>query len=573
MRLNNIHINISKGLVRLWLILVVAAVGSLADVAEFSIRSAGTAWSPDTTGTETVTLAITGLLCLVVLKATALAALYAVCRNNHWLRAVSIVIISAFVALSLLNGFCWLFYGFGISMKLFKIMAETNAIEIGEFLPELVHKFTYMLSSVWLWIFIALFAAAWKWLPEVSSKWLVAGDLALSAFGLCYLVFVFNTAEFGRSSHSVFARSGRCVAKYMHDLGVIRELQAKKRSLEYLETLTSSHSAERIVVVIGESASRDHLSLYGYPLRTTPCLDSIRDDLNVFIDAVASSASTADNIPRLLTLMTDEPEDKSWYDFPSILQLFRELGYRTYWLSNQEYSGQWSNLSTILALDADVLKYVGNLESDEHYLYRYDDALIPEWKKTVAANDSLQLTFLHLMGSHFQYDRRFPESRSRFSADDVMEKMPRTWLDRDKASIIANYDNSILYTDSILSLVIKDVKEQRQPTVLIYLSDHGEDVYDDRDYRGRDTKFTEVPFLIYANEAYRERNPEIINELQSAVSVSFSTSELPQMVMHLTGTRYEMYDSVRDPLSAAFKTRKRWVDEEVFYRDVGLDAR
>lgn len=573
MRLNNIHINISKGLVRLWLLLAVAAAGSLADVAEFSARSAGTAWSADTTGTETPAVAIAGLLCLAVLKATALTALYAVCRGNRWLRAVAVVIIAAFVALSLLNGFCWLFYGFGISMKLFKIMVETNPTEVGEFLPELVDKLTSMLRSIWFWVFIVLFAAAWKWLPKVPSKWFLAGSVTLSAFGLGYLVFVFTTAEFGRNAHSVFARSGRCVAKYMHDRGIIRELQAKKRPLEYPESLTSSHAAERIVVVIGESASRDHLSLYGYPLQTTPRLDSIRDELFVFSDAVASSASTADNIPRLLTLMTDQPGDKEWYDFPSMLQLFRELGYRTYWLSNQEYSGQWSNLSTILALDADELTYVGNMESDEHFLYRYDDALLPEWRKALEARDSLQLTFLHLMGSHFQYDRRFPETYRHFSAEDVMTEMPRKWLDDEKAAIIANYDNSILYTDSILSLVIADVKGQPQPTVLVYLSDHGENVYDDRDYRGRDTKFVDVPFLIYANDAYRQRNPEIMEDLERSRSASFSTSELPQMLLHLSGTRYEMYDSVRDPLSAAFKTRKRWVDEEVFYRDMAPDAR
>ncbi len=560
MKHHNIHLDIDKSLVRLWLVLAVAAAGSLADVAEFAARQPGAA------------LAIAGLVCFATLKATVLTALYAVCRRNSWLKVVAIAVIVVFILLSLLNGFCSLFYGFGISMKLFKIMAETNPTEVGEFMPELIDKFMGMLRNIWLWIIVVALAAAWKWLPKVPGKWLTIGSLTLAFPGLVYFIIVFATAEFGRNAHSVFLRSGICVTKYMKDRAVIRELQAKKRPLSYPESLNSSHAAERIVVVIGESASRDHLSLYGYPLQTTPRLDSIRSNLYLFSDAVASSAATADNIPRLLTLMTDEPSNTEWYDYPSTLQLFRHLGYRTYWLSNQEYSGQWSNLSTILALDADVLKYVGNLESDEHYLYRYDDALLPEWRKALEAKDSLQLIFLHLMGSHFQYDRRFPESRSRFDAEDVLSKMPRKWLDKEKAGIIANYDNSILYSDSILSLLINGVKEQRQPTVLVYVSDHGENVYDDRDYRGRDTKFVDVPFFIYANEAYSHKNPEIIKDLEKARSASFSTSELPQMLMHLSGTHYELYDSLRDPLSAAFKTRKRWVDEEVFYRDAAADS-
>lgn len=460
-----------------------------------------------------------------------------------------------------------MFYGFGISMKLFKIIAETNLTEVGEFLPELGEKLSSLILSPWLWIFVLAFAALWKWLPLVPGKWLAGGSLAFSVLGLVYLGAVVVPADFGRTSHSVFARSTRCVMKYMADNRKIRELQAQKRPLPYTETLESSHAAERVVVVIGESASRGHMSLYAYPLPTTPRLDSIRSELYVFDGAVASSSSTAENMPRLLSFMTDEPGAKEWYEYPSLLQIFRQLGYRNYWLSNQEFSGQWSNLSSILSADADVLKYVGSMDSDDHFLYRHDDILMPEWNTALAAGDSLQLVFLHLMGSHFQYDRRFPQDRCRFSKEDVLKKLPRKWLNAEKAEIIANYDNSIRYTDSLLYQMIDGVKKTPQPAVLIYLSDHGEDVYDDRDYRGRDVKFVEVPFIIYANDAYREKNPWIIKEIEAARTAAFSTSELPQMLMHLTGTRYQIYDSLRDPISKSFRTRKRWVDEEVFFRD------
>lgn len=545
----------TKGMVRLWVALAVLAAASLADVAAFAASQPGAC------------LAMAGLFCLVSLKATVLTVLYALCCRNTWLKTLAIAVIVVFSLLSLLNGLCWLFYGFGITMKLFKIMADTNPEELSEFMPELADKLMSMIRSPWLWVGLAIFAAVWKWLPKVPGRLLALGGMVLSGLGLVYLVYVFSTAEFGRTNHLLLARSGRCVAKYMSDRQKIKELQALKRPLPYPESLSSTHAAERIVVVIGESASRDHLSLYGYPLPTTPRLDSIRNDLYIFDDAVASSTSTAENMPRLLTLMTDVSNDKEWYDFPSTLRLFRQLGYRTYWLSNQEYSGQWSNLSSILTADADVLNYVGSMDSEDHYLYRYDDALLPVWEKTLAAKDSLQLTFLHLMGSHFQYYRRFPQSQARFAPQDILKQTPRKWLDDEKAGIVANYDNSILYTDSILSCIIGGVRRLEQPTLLIYLSDHGENVYDDRDFRGRDPKFVEVPFIIYANEAYKKRNPEIMKDIENGRSSSFSTSELPYILMHVSGTRYAMYDSVRDPISKAYQRRKRWVDEELFYRD------
>lgn len=538
-----------RPLIHLWLVLVILAAGSLADVMEYASHQPRGGF------------AVAGLVCLSTFKATVLTGIYALCRGNRWLYMIAVALIVAFGLLSLLNGGCWLFYGFGITRKLFTIITETNAAEVGEFLPELADKLLSLIRLSWFWIFLALFCTAWISLPRVPEKWLMGSIGTSSALGLAYLIYVFTTAGFGRTDHSVFARSYRCVAASMRDRAVIRELQMKKRPLPHPETLSSSLAAERIVVVIGESASRDHLSLYGYPLPTTPRMDTISTGLYRFDDAVASSTSTAQNMPRLLSFMTDEPTGKEWYEYPSLLQVFKQLGYRTYWLSNQEYSGNWSNLSSMLSADADVVKYVGSIDSEDHYLLKHDDALLPEWQRALASGDSLQLTFLHLMGSHFQYYHRFPETKRRFLASDVESKMPRKWLDHKKSGIIADYDNSILFTDSILGVLIDDIRDSHQPAVFVYLSDHGENVYDNRDYRGRDPKFVKVPFVVYVNEAYRKRNPDIISDLENALANPFSTAELPQMLLHLSGSEYFMYDSARDPLSVSFMARKRYVDD------------
>lgn len=556
----NMQYIVSKSLSHLWLVLMILALGSLADVIDYASH-------------QDSVLSIVGLVCVAVLKATILTCLYALCQRCFLLRCLAVALIVVFSLLSFLNGLCFICYGFGISMKLFKIIMETNPTEIEEFLPELTDKLMWIGGNIRFWVCFVIFVIVWKLLPKVPLGWLLTINVTLSVVGMVYLIYACATAEFGRTNHSVFLRSGRCVASYVRDRRVIRELQLKKRPLPYPETLGSSRAAERIVVVIGESASRNHLSLYGYPLPTTPRMDTISEGLYRFDDAVASSTSTSQNMPRLLSFMTDEPSARQWYEYPSLLQIFHRLGYRTYWLSNQENSGEFSNLSSILSFDADVVKYVGGADSEDHYLKKYDDVLLPEWEKAVASNDSLQLTFLHLLGSHFQYENRYPKSQKKFIGSDVMLKMPRRWLDEKKADIVANYDNSILYTDSILSVVTESIRNADIPMILVYVSDHGESVYDNRDYRGRDPRCVNVPFIIYANRAYREKNPEIIEDIEMSLAKPFSTSELPQMLMHLTGTTYEMYDSVHDPLSVAFRPRKRWVDGEVSYQDIGPDAR
>ena len=545
----------SKTTVRLWLALIAVSVASLADVMSSAAYHEDAAFN------------LAGVCCVAVLKATALTALYVLLQRNKWLKALAVVLIVAFVLLSLLNGGCWLLYDFGITGKLFTLIVETNPDEVMEFLPDLTDRLRLLLQSGWMWTSIVALAAVWVWLPRVGSKWLSLGATVLSAAGIVYIIYFCATNAGGRASFSVFARSIKCTAAYVDNHRKIRELQAKKLPLPYPETLRSGKTAKRVVVVIGESASRDHHSIYGYPLPTTPTLDTVSRGLSRFDEAVASSTLTAQNMPRLISFMTDLPDSKEWYEYPSLLQVFHKLGYRTYWLSNQEFSGKWSNLSSILSMDADVVKYVGATDSEDYSLGRYDDALIPEWNDAWAAEDSLQLTFLHLMGSHFQYYNRFPEEKTVFSADDVLRVRNRKWLDREKAQIVADYDNSIHFTDSILGILMSDVRAYSRPALLVYVSDHGENIYDDRDYRGRDAKFVDVPFLVYANEAFLRDNPDLLKAMQDARQTPFSTSELPQMLLHLTGTDYELYDPTRDPLSDAFRPRNRWVDGEVYYKD------
>lgn len=535
----------------LWLCLLVAAVFSEIDLFRY--------WIVDVPSAVNVI----GLISLAVLKATVLTLLSSVTSHIKWLNWIVNVFIGGFFLLSALNGFCWIFYGFGISRKLFTIAVETNGNELSEFLPELIDKFKVMIFSLWFVGSLILFIILWKLLPMISKKWFGIITSALSVVGVLYLGYIFGTAEWGKSNNLIYARTYQSVRGVLRNMKMLRQLQAVPRIIPDAESAVSSKLAKKIIVVIGESASRDHLSAYGYPLPTSPSIDTISEGVYLFKGAVASSTSTAENLPRLLSFMTDEPGEKEWYEYPTLLQLFHKLGYRTYWLSNQERTGEWSNLSGILSGDADVVKYLGREDSEDHLYNQYDEVVLSPFKESINSCDTLQLTFLHLMGSHFQYDNRFPDSRRRIKAEDVVREIPRKWHDKNKSKIIANYDNSILYTDSILNEVITQVRKQEMPAIVIYVADHGENVYDDRDYRGRDAKYVRVPFIVYANEAYRIENPDIIEEMNNSLHREFSTSELPQIIMHLSGSRYQLYDPVRDPLSPLFHTRRRYVDGAV----------
>lgn len=535
----------------LWIVLLAASWLSVADIfAYYAGHSAG--W-----------LAIAGLACFVAFKATLGTWCYDIVRGRKVLRVIVAVILAICIALSVVNGVSFYLYGMGISRKLATIVAETNRTETTEFLHGLwrnLHTIIFSYSFIGAGILAAIVRIVLNMLP-VRRLWSVLAAISLP--GLVYIGVFYATANWGKANHFSALRTVNCVRSVRSNLAKLKEWQKLPRVLPQPDSLASSHLAAKMVLVIGESASRGHLALYGYPLPTTPRLDTISTGLYRFDDAMAPSTATADVLPRILTLLTDIPDTGEWCDYPSTMQLLREAGYRTAWFSNQEKTGNYSNLSSLLSADADVVKYLGNIDSEDNLLGDcYDEVLLPEFRKFYNGSDSLQFVCLHLLGSHVQFNRRYPASQSHITGSMVRSALPRPWLDEARAADAAHYDNSIRYTDSILSCVIAELRADTVPAAMVYLSDHGQNVYDINEFNNRDTPSGNVPFLIYANDAYRRANPGIVADIEQALGRPFSTSVLPEVIMHLTGTTYPDILPKNDPLSPDFVERERYLNGE-----------
>lgn len=541
---------------RLWLVMMSAAICSVADITGYYL-SHDAGWWP-----------VAGVICFALCKGSVIALGLTLARRWAPAYVAAWVVAALFIALSVTNVTTYLLYGFGISRKLLMILYETNSSEVRQFMPGLIENLLSAPADWRLWIAAVAFAALWWVVPKIPARWWYASTGIVGVAGIAYFGWVAATAEWGKSNHAILARSGLAVKSVAKSIMTIRQLSSMQRPLPYAESARSQRLANNLVLVIGESASRDHHSLYGYPLPTTPRMTAMADSLVIFHDAVASSTATAENLPRILTFMNCEPESGEWYEYPTMHSLFKAFGYTTWWLSNQERTGEWSNLSGILSSDADVVKYLGSTDSEDHLNQCYDEVLLPELRGALDTTAESRFICLHLLGSHTAYRERYPTGRGRITATDVMSIHPkREWLDEGRSRIVAQYDNSILYTDSILSEIIKDLSLRAEPSLMVYFSDHGENVYDDRDFRGRDPKYVRVPFIIYANRSYRENNPEIMASLQSAGRQAFSTADVIHMLVTLSGSSYRMYDTRCDILSPQFRRRVRYVDGEPFHLD------
>lgn len=225
------------------------------------------------------------------LKASLCLILVSVCRNKV-LRCVVWLFVPVYMAACLVNAVSFLLYGFGISHRLAVVVLQTNGRELMEFLP----SFFSNLVSYWLWIVGGLAVAAFivmmvRRIPAKLFLWLIS---ILSACGLGVLLFFMLSLGRGRSSFFLSVRIPKNIVETHREYERLESMTGMLRPLPDAESVASSHKASVVVMVIGESASREHLSLYGYPLPTSPVFDSMRDSLFVFSDVIASSTTTAE---------------------------------------------------------------------------------------------------------------------------------------------------------------------------------------------------------------------------------------------------------------------------------------
>ena len=232
-----------------------------------------------------------------------------------------------------------------------------------------------------------------------------------------------------------------------------------RRSFSFGATKPPGDEPEVFVLVIGESARPDRWSLNGYERETTPRLARI-PNLVSFSNVVTTSPSTAVAVPSMLSLapITDWPAVQSQ---KSVIGAFREAGFHTWWLSAQEVS-HWGGIIPVVAEEAHGRRY---------YDRSPDQALVDELKRILSdpARPPRIFIVLHTRGSHFEFSKRYPAEYRVF---------PETTATR--AEYLSNtYDNSVLYTDRILSEMIEAVDALGVRSALVFVSDHGENLLDD----------------------------------------------------------------------------------------------
>lgn len=317
----------------------------------------------------------------------------------------------------------------------------------------------------------------------------------------------------------------------------VNEMQKNTASFSYHAKQTISPSENEIyIVVIGESARYGNFSVNGYARETSPHLEN-RNDLLSYSDVYASSNLTEYALPLILSRATPLNPNEA-YKEKTFVDAFKECEFYTAWLANQ--SSYYPYIERI-AKDVDETHFSFNdFDANENY-----DGLLLKYVDSVL-NKNKPKTFIvvHTLGSHFRYNFRYPKEFEKFTPALQNTSDYSIVSEENKTILINSYDNTILYTDFILSEIIKKAEAKECVAAVLYVSDHAENLYDDgsslilHGSKNPPVKEIHIPLFIWTSNQYKHFYSNKQQSLEANINRKISASNIFFTILDMAGISY-----------------------------------
>ena len=278
------------------------------------------------------------------------------------------------------------------------------------------------------------------------------------------------------------------------------------------------------IVIIGESANRDHLKAFtpSYPEDTTPWLSSKVNDPDFSLNYMAYS-----NFPNTLMSLSyamtsaNQYGDMDLSHAVSMVDAARAAGYRTDWISFHNRSSLSSAGVTLIAERSDASFWEKN----------YDEYAVDVMKKLAPAKR--RVLFINIMGSHYTYLARVPADQ-------------RDELGISESDPYYGYDLTVAYTDRVIRDIFEYAKAHMNLKSLVYFSDHGENMEHFHSTSPFFYDMVHIPFFVYLSPDYQAAHPSLMPVLKSHEKQPFTNDLAFDTVTGLWRARTNFYHAAYD---------------------------
>ena len=522
-----------------------------------------------------------------------------------WVKALLYIL---FYSVALVDMYCYVRFESTLTPTMLMLVGETNSREASEFFTSYL-SLDILYSPVGYILILILGHIVWTILrslfrpkkndmgrrrillpmlnPAVGHVVNTAVRCLLGIVVVCLMVEGWQECQINKEAiHKLMTRQN--IGEVEHQLTqkpkpelylpvyrLVFSLYANSLASNQLETLvvvkndiqvdSCTYRVPNIVLIIGESYNKHHSQLYGYDMPTTPRQLALQQEgsLVAFSDVVAPWNLTSYVFKNVLSLhaVGDKGE---WCDYPLFPEVFRKAGYHVTFITNQflpEANEAVYDFSGGFFLNNPELSKA-QFDTRNEKLYQFDEGVLEEYDSLKQQDTEHNLVILHLMGSHTMYKERYPQKTRKHLLAPMYN---RPDLKHKQKLILADYDNSLLYNDSIVAEVTERFKDK--DAIVIYMPDHAEEIFNGSpymygrmhsaniDYRLAREEF-EIPFWIWGSPQYRENHPYGWKAIQAAKDRPLMTDRLAHLLLYLGGIYTKEYREDLNVISPQYDEKR-----------------
>lgn len=359
-----------------------------------------------------------------------------------------------------------------IAVDMFLNVMTTNPGEAGELLGNLIGPIAFVCVLYLPPIVLAIVSVSKG--NRLQTSAMPVGKYAGFAMAFTGVLSASAVSISGNysASHDLFP------ANVIHNMSIAMERESKinnyhntSRDFAYNAKNDRPESERQLyVLVVGETSRADSWQLAGYQRPTNPRLSLRKKNMVMLDHAMSESNTTHKSVPLMLSPLDSRDYEDKIYSVKGIISAFKEAGFATAYVSNQERNHGFIDF---FGEEADTCLFIK--DHPELFDHNANDLVMNNPIDSIIENAAdRQLIVVHTYGSHFDYSSRYDDRFRKFLPDEI-----GTPDAANRESIVNAYDNTLLVTDAFLDNLIASVERHGGEGAVLYAADHGEDIFDD----------------------------------------------------------------------------------------------